>query len=358
MNPPLSVAWWPHTRDAAIASFRLRCLRVMQGLSYAGVRCELWHEGASPDVLVLSKQYGDDARVKAQALRQARGTKIVVDLCDNHFYHAGSDPRWEARSHALGSTLSIADQIVTSTEALAQVVRSHVADCPPVAVVGDAVEAPRREAPGLPTARHLHRMLVARRLRKLSAAHGAKRIKLIWFGNHGSPNADGGLRDLLLIADELNALHAQHPSTLTVISNNRWKFATIAHRFQAPTSYFAWNEHTFSALLQAHDIALIPISLNPFTICKTNNRLATALVHGVAVAATSIPSYEPFREAAVLDDWREGLSAIAVDAGLRQEMVSRGMNLIETNWSWPSIVGQWHTVLARVAGQDRGEHHG
>lgn len=330
----------------------------MQGLSSAGVRCDLWSEEATPDVLVLSKQYGDDVRVKAQGLRRDRGTKIVVDLCDNHFYHASSDPRWEARSQALRSTLSIADQIIASTEALATVVQEHVPNCPPVVVIGDAVEEPRREVSGLSGTRRLHRLLVERRLRTLTSGRGSDRVKLIWFGNHGSPNADGGLRDLLLIADDLNALHAKHPSTLTVISNNRWKFATIAHRFRAPTSYVAWDEHTFSALLQAHDIALIPISLNPFTVCKTNNRLATALVHGVAVAATSIPSYEPFREAAVLDDWRTGLSAIAADHRLRQRLVRCGLDLIEASWSWPSIVEQWHSTLARVARQHRGEHNG
>jgi hypothetical protein len=94
--PGTIARWWPHTTDARIASFRLRCLRIVEHLRGQGVNAALYRraEAPPPRVLVLSKRY--DAATVAHALQcRAAGTRVVLDLCDNHFHYEGADPSLE-----------------------------------------------------------------------------------------------------------------------------------------------------------------------------------------------------------------------------------------------------------------------
>ena len=56
-----------------------------------------------------------------------------------------------------------------------------------------------------------------------------------------------------------------------------------------------------------HDVALIPIEQNSYTIGKTINRPATAIMAGLGVVADALPAYEELRPYIWLDTWREGL---------------------------------------------------
>jgi hypothetical protein len=142
-------------------------------------------------------------------------------------------------------------------------------------------------------------------------------------------------------------LNRKRPVSLTVISNHHGKYARLTASWQIPTCYLSWHRWTFSRALRMHDVAVIPIRRNPFTECKTNNRVATALIHGVAVAADSIPSYRALAEGIVLDDWAAGLQRLTSDAAFRSGSIERGAALVRSGWSIEQIAKHWLRALSQ-----------
>jgi hypothetical protein len=169
--------------------------------------------------------------------------------------------------------------------------------------------------------------------------------RLVWFGNHGSGYAEGGMADLSKLHSLLEQAQQDAPLSLTVISNHRGKFEQLVQAWRLPTHYLAWHPATISRALQLHDVAVIPIGLNPFTLCKTNNRVATAFLHGLAVVADTIPSYTEFADSAVLDDWGPGLHRLLHDSAWRQQRLALGQQRVRDHWNLPHIVDQWQRAL-------------
>lgn len=345
----MKVRWWPHTRDPQIASTRLRCLHVIDALQQQCNDIGLYaSRERAPDVLVLAKRYDSASLARARQL-QSRGTRLVLDLCDNHFYCDPPMPGWIHRAELLRGAVASVDAVITSTRTLGDVVREECPGTPPLYVIGDAVEPPY--SPTV-TQRWWH-PVDEWALRKLAARTSRFRasggVPLLWFGNHGSDNAEGGMRDLLRLRNALQLLAKRQKIALTVISNRRETFEAVARDLPLPTTYLPWNAYTFSRAAALHDIALLPISRNPFTLCKTSNRVATALIHGLAVAADIIPSYCEFSDSILLDDWYAGLQEITSDANRRRSMVERGRQHISARWGMASIADQWRATLFAIA---------
>ena len=168
---------------------------------------------------------------------------------------------------------------------------------------------------------------------KLRSLHIQNGRKLIWFGSHGSNNAAGGMEDILLIKDQLLAHHSVAPISLTIVSNNKKKYESIVNQLSVPTVYIEWNQYAFSRVMFSNDIAIIPISINPFTICKTNNRLATAIVHNLQVAATAIPSYEEFEGSVILDDWQNKMEVYMTSKEIRDHGNRQAQIVLEQKYS-------------------------
>ena len=232
---PQSVRWWPHTTDERIASFRLRCLRIVEHLAGQGMDAALYRPGdAAPSVLVLSKRYDAGSLEQALQLRRTAGTRVLLDLCDNHFYFEGDDPGLAARA----------------------------------------------------------------------------------------------------------------PVSLSVISNDERKFRRLFAGWRLPGTYLPWHAHTFSRALRLHSLCVVPVGLNPFTRCKTNNRVATALLHGLNVVATRIPGYDEFGEQVVLDDWGFGLGAYLDDAQRRRRDIEAGRQRLAQHYSLAAIAARWRAVTS------------
>jgi hypothetical protein len=346
-----TVRWWPHTDDPRVASYRLRCLQIIDALSSRGVDAGLHRptRAERPQVLVLSKRYDAATLAQALALRERAGTRLVLDVCDNHFHVDNDDPLLRRRADALRQAVSAVDQVSASSEALAVVI---AAECPAqrrIAVIPDAAEAPF-EPRGSARWREPRAEWALSRLQaalQRSGVDGARR--LLWFGNRGSAGADGGMSDLLRIGDALHLAHRWQPLTLTVISNDRQKFGRLAADWSLPTFYLDWRAHTFSRAARLHGAALIPVGLNPFTRCKTNNRAATAFVHGLNVIADSIPSYQEFAGCAVLDDWPRGLGAYLGDTTRRAADVEAARRLVAERYSLDSVAARWHELVVKAA---------
>jgi hypothetical protein len=344
------IAWLPFGENLSAASTRLRCHDIVLQLGRMGhdARVVTAREEPGAGILVLSKRYDVQAHQLARRVRDAGGS-VVLDLCDNHFDQAPDDARSGARRRRLTSILDAIDHLVVSTDALAAIVRRHTGYSGAMTVIGDPVDDPAldRVRRGWRQALASLRLegLQRRRLRDRSGA-----IRLIWFGAHGVSYADGGMLDLLAIADLLRRIPRLE---LTVLSNSWRKYWRHIRRLGVPTRYFEWNPRTFAPLLRAHDICVIPIRVNPFTICKSNNRAATALWHGLPVVANAIPSYVELQPFTMLDNWDAGLHTYIDHPEIAAEHVRQGRGYLKEHYSLDAITRRWLDVFAAVSERRR-----
>lgn len=347
----MKILWWPHTSSNKVASVRLRCFNIINTLKRNGLNVGLYKFGDAPDLIVLSKRYDDFSVGHVKQLREKYGTKIVLDLCDNHFYSQHKSEFWESRAAQLREAILAADMVIASSEELAKIIQEEFGELQlNIKVIEDTVESPYYPTIFEKVCHPIQELKLYSLQKKLARLSKYNVCSLVWFGNYGSENADGGMTDLKLIAENLNTLNLTCPISLTVISNNKNKFNEIKKEFNIPIFYLDWASSTFSTALNSHQICTIPIGINPFTKCKTNNRLATAFLHDVAVATTIIPSYEPFSEVIVSDDWNAGLKELAINKSYRGQLIANGKKLIFTNWSISLIAKKWSDMFQSING--------
>ena len=345
----MRLAWWPHTNDTRVASFRLRCQQIVKNLRELGHEAAFYAPGKlPPDVLVLSKRY--DANTLAVALALSReGTRLVLDLCDNHFQHDGDEPLTR-RSAELRHAVQSVHLVTTASEALAETVRRECPSAPPIHVVDDAAEDPSE--PSL-VSRWSAWAAEARlnRLKQWLRTYPLHR-RLVWFGSHGSPGVQAGLSDLAKLYPLLASKVAlEGPLSLTIISNHAGRAAEITSGWTVPTHYLEWMPTTFSRALREHSLALIPITQNQFTRCKTANRVLSAFTHGLNVVADAIPSYAPFNECAVLDNWELGLGLYLDMADRRNQDIAQGQMIAHERYSLDHVTAQWLAVAQSAMSQ-------
>jgi len=347
----MKYAWWPHSTDRRTASYRLRCAQIIPHLQSQGLDVGEWQPGmAAPAVLVLAKRYDSGSLATALSMRAAHGTRLMLDLCDNHFHTSMESQVWQRRAADLLQAVMSVDCVITSTETLADVVRQHD-PAATVEVIGDAIEEPRIEDGPLGlrvTAARWQRWRLEKALQSGSVACGRR---IVWFGNHASGYADGGMADLLSIQQMLEARHAESPLHLTVVSNSRRTFDKVMGDWRVTTHYLPWHIDTISSVLRMHDACVIPIGRNPFTLSKTNNRIATALLHGLNVVADLIPSYLPLAPYIALDNWSGGLTrAICQDLETRRR-TEAGAAFVRQEYSLPRIAELWRRLLCTPISQ-------
>lgn len=343
------IGWKPFSRDVNVASARIRCLNPLSALQAGQYPVELFDPAHAERyaAVVYSKSYDDASQREASALRES-GVRVVFDLCDNHFYNPGRLPGWERAGQNLRRMMAIAHELVASTDTLAEVITHELGEPRAITVIGDAVETDLRGPRGSLWSRFIHTWRWRELRRALDRDRREGRTRLVWFGHHGSPYAEGGLLDLQKLRDLAETLDVEHPLSLTVISNSRSKYREAIQPWRIPTRYFEWHPATFLPALRAHSISVIPINPNPFTRCKSNNRLALSLSMGLPVVADAIPSYEPFRETCVLDRWEEGLTRYTLDADARRRDVAGGQTLVERISSLGRIAGEWVALFDRL----------
>src|SRR3546814_20508474 len=89
--------------------------------------------------VLISKHFSQKSLEAAQGLKQ-RGVRIVYDFCDNYFHNPMEESKRQGKTPRLRKFLELADQVVVSTEALAEVVVAASGLSGPGRVLGDGVE--------------------------------------------------------------------------------------------------------------------------------------------------------------------------------------------------------------------------
>jgi hypothetical protein len=324
------IAFEPSVPSVEAASARLRCYLPMRYLREAGRECELFDPARLERyrVVVFQKAYAPKHIEFARTLR-ARGVPTVFDLCDNHLFAPPGQPALAERAVRLREMLSLMTVVTVCTPDLGRALdRDSV-------VIDDALD----EVGPAPLSD------LRRRARRWLGGPA----RLVWFGNAGMDCPAFGLIDLARIVPELNALHARTPVRLTVISNSRELFArhTAGARFH--TRYREYRTQTFQTHFRRNDICLVPVTHNPFTLCKTVNRPALSLLLGLPVVADALPSYEELRPFVPFDDWAGSLRRYIENPRLCRGHVCEAQRYLRSRYSPGHVVEQWQRVLEPLA---------
>lgn len=333
-------AWLPKNAEPRVASTRIRCLNILRRLRAEHFSIELYNSrhALRYRAVIFSKAYKPKHIALAEQLK-AQGTKIILDLCDNHFLLKEGQAE-------LRRIFALADHWVVSSRYLAGTVRAHLGDDKPLTVIEDAVEEDLHgsvfDVPGRIAARFAFARLRSE-LEHERQQRGA--THLVWFGNYKASYDDAGLQHLNIVRELLEDIDREYPITLTVISNSRGAFDRLCRHWRLPTFYLDWNAHSFIRAMNLHRIAIIPIEINEFTAAKTNNRVALSLSLGLGVVADGIESYQVFKSCAFLDNWREGLLTYVQQPSILNRHVQIARDIIQRDFSIPVIAGQWRTVL-------------
>ena len=220
---------------------------------------------AACDALVISKSFDPANEALARAMK-ARGVRVVVDFCDDHFDHPQLGPHFR-------NLAALADTVVAATPAMTEVVRAHTGrDC---IVITDPVEGPRgmpRFDPRLPA------------------------LRVAWFGHPTNLNG------LLGRAAELHALARRFPVRLAVVTTPSAEVAARVASLaegaggRVTAELVPWSlEATWRALAEC-DLAWIPVEESARKSVKSPNRMLEALWAGKPVVAGAMPAYQPFAD--------------------------------------------------------------
>jgi len=297
-------------RTSQLASVRLRNIIPQQQLRRMGIPAKTLHSakpGAATDsavireadVVVVGKVFSEFRPFVAACL--ARGTVVVIDVCDNVF----AIPALAAMKDIIMPGV----HVVAASQALAELVRRRTGIM--AEVIGDPYEgrpAPPRFAPD------------------------QDRLRLLWYG------APGNAETLERVLPEIAAaplgrrvalqVVSYPPSTFTPMLSAFVETRGARGRFTARLS--TWSLGTMETALDACDLVIIPSDDSDVRRVKSANRLVRALVGGRFVIAHPLPEYLAMAEYARIDS--------SVAAGL-------GWALAHPDWATERIrMGQAHVL--------------
>jgi SAM-dependent methyltransferase len=312
------------TSDLASARYRVlipaqQLGRLGHQVQIAGLAGDTWPAevlAAPVDAVVISKSFQAANEALASAMK-ARGAKVVVDFCDDHFEHAELGPH-------LRRLAALADVVIASTGMMAEAVRRHAGR--DATVITDPVEGPRGMpafAPALPS------------------------LKLAWFGHPSN------LRGLSMKSAELAALVQRVPVRLrlvTAASDDVRQFASQlagADPSRLKVELVAWTPDAAWRSLAECDAVWLPAEESSRTSVKSPNRLVEAIWAGRFVVADPVPSYMPFADVmpigkGLLAGMQEALDApdaARARIAAAQRRVARDHSAYECGRRWALALG-------------------
>lgn len=343
-SPCPRVAWWCKSTDLRIASVRMRAALLMRSLSQQGVAAGWYEEKDAPHYrcVVVSKRYDNGTVMQLRRFKH-NGGRLVLDLCDNHFLPASEQPKHLRQVENLRALAALADVIVTSSEPLARIVAR---ECPAAARIETIGDVPDDLSVVKTNAwrRCWNLWRLNREHAHLSWVAPAGVARLVWFGHSAGSRQLSGMVDLVRIAPMVANLGKSHPLHLTVISDNSQLYRECVAPVVRSSRYIEWNAASFDSLLGQQHIVLIPAQHNEYTASKSDNRVVTALRHGLAVVADPVPSYAPYVDVISLGDMEAGLRRYLQDPARRTADAARGQAKAAHAENAERVLVQWLEV--------------
>jgi glycosyltransferase involved in cell wall biosynthesis len=314
-----------------LASARLRMLVPKAALEARGHDVELWQLESGAFDRCVARLGELDAIVFKKTLERgqpivdlfdralAAGVPTLFDICDPRF-----DPGAET-GRRNGKMLRAADRVITSTPALAEVLRTMGGR--DIRVITDPYEGPRGEPAWRPS---------------------PDRLKVLWFGHPSNLDTTDRL------VEELGTIGRERPIQLTLITgaapdllkrckelNQRWRHA-LALRYEE------WSPGVLWAALAATDLVVIPsLADSPAKIVKSPNRMVEGLWAGRCVVANPLPAYLPFAPWAFVDDTiRGGLQRALAEQDRIVDRVRAAQAYIADAHSPERIGEEWELAIA------------
>lgn len=356
----MQIHWLPHALNPAYAGVRLRCLIPSGELARGGVDSRILTPGdALPHsgLLVVQAKWlldtgsPDALRARAAQLASARaaGATLVLDSFDNYFLNELDDFARTQLLAAYRQSLPLFRAFTVSSPGLQPLLAKELPAGADVRVVGDPVETPaslsayeswpRRFHPG----RWRGHLQAWQEMREHRAERRRAR-QLLWFGNHGSAYAAGGMSELERLLPMLDEAARTQPLRLTVVSNSEQRYREVLGPARFPHRYRAWDRLHFLQLLGEQDMVLLPARLTAFTVAKSNNRMLLALAQGVPVMTDPLPDYLPWQDFCAMDDWDRLAHHIADPTPLARR-AAQAMPAIARQYSSAAVAGHWRETL-------------
>ena len=177
--------------------------------------------------------------------------------------------------------------------------------------------------------------------------------RILWFGNHGAPHARFGMLDLLEIRTALETIATEFNVELVLVSNHRAKYEQHIAPLRIPSTYVEWSPASIKQQLSLAAVVVVPNTLDAFSVCKSSNRTASALLAGVPVVATATPALAALAESVVLDEFLDGLRLYLRDAQRAAADVARGREVIQRIYGQAAVAAAWAGVIGGVLAQTR-----
>lgn len=336
-------AWHADRVDPSLASIRYRMLEPLAALKRAGVEIELYDPArgvADYDAIIFCKSHGREAVDIARTARAA-ARAVIYDNCDNVFSahrigHFSADRLTRVRematlaTHLTFSTSVLADQFAVELSGFGK----------PFAVIPDTLDI---EPAAVPAPNPAERRSISRVERFLHRRRDA--LHLIWFGK--SLGNSSGFAHLDRVLRRLATAPDRPPVTVTIVSNSRWNYLKHRIGWRLPCCYAPWRLSTFDTILRLHDVAIIPVETNEYTVGKTINRPATAVLAGLGVIADAIPAYEPLRPFIAMDGMEAGLAHYWQTRGTPDPLVQQGREMLAAEYGADAMARRWLALLER-----------
>jgi glycosyltransferase involved in cell wall biosynthesis len=334
-----------------IASSRIRGLNILKHFKKNKIKpqMEIYDENSRDDyfLVIFYKMFKEEHYLLAKAL-QKDGKKVCFDICDNYFYNPNNLKEYAIYGDEVKRMVHLADVVTVSSVSMKDVLVQNIPEARnKIHIIEDSFEEEIASEEKF-YKKILQRIKIIKYKRSVS-----NRIKLLWFGNSSSKNAESGISSLLKIRSLIEKYSEQYPITLTVVSNDKNNYIKLVSNWNAQTKYIKWNPLTFIPILKHQDATLIPVIKNSFTACKTNNRVIQSLVYGVDVIADSIQSYEEFSKCCFLDDWENGLKAVIKskqDQSEKQKRIKSAQEIIFAKYRVEIIARKWGVLFGKLRG--------
>tara|TARA_Y100000389_G_C17453552_1_gene516457 strand:+ start:629 stop:1657 length:1029 start_codon:yes stop_codon:yes gene_type:complete len=325
------------------ASSRIRYLNIIKYLNNANIELYNNKNHSKYSTILFGKKFLDEDVKLAKTIKD-EGKSLYFDICDNYFHNPNNLESYKKYTSNIKEMMNISDKVILSSNEL----KKHVIKELPqikkkIIVIEDAHEEELIRNCNL-----IEKITSILSFIKFKFFFNKKDLNLVWFGNAKVKNAPAGMIDLINVKALIEKANKNHRINLTIISNNKDLYKKYIANWNIKTHYLEWDNNNFIDILKLQDAALIPIDINPFTQCKTNNRLVQSIMNNLDVIADEIPSYEEFYKYCFLNNWQKGLEEVINSKKNKEKKMIRingARKIIKEKYLINTISLRWQNIF-------------